>query len=300
MESKTHSGYRKRMYQDACSHGALFDIREPQPSNWYPQLSNDLHISLMFDNKKDAVKILNCLAEYNIGAASLFRGKLEVNKEVVELNVDQEGVFVLFEDYVHADNNSPSNTSCSVKSPTEFLAVDDPVQEMRSLEKVNEMPAGDTLFKCHIAPQGFFPDYAKDKDNIIFGSHLFHIYFDGDGKRKPTGSNIDWGKRPRFKMAFESSDLACKHQYGIAYHKICVRIIFEDPRMAREMEGRWREGAQTVGDLEFRSHFYTTNVENCKKYIRLKKRRPKCVGMCSKQRKNLKQRKKLNQRKNCE
>jgi hypothetical protein len=38
------------------------------------------------------------------------------------------------------------------------------------------------------------------------------------------------------------------------------------------MEGHWHEGTEAVGDLQFRSYFYSTNVENCKKYVALKKR----------------------------
>ena len=40
---------------------------------------------------------------------------------------------------------------------------------------------GDLVYKCHIDPQAFFEEFNGDKDNLIFGSHLFHTYFDGDG-----------------------------------------------------------------------------------------------------------------------
>jgi uncharacterized protein (DUF1330 family) len=272
VDSKSHSGYRKRIYQDACRHGAMYDIRGPNPSIWYPEGSSDLQISLMFASKERAHIFLNCLIEYNVGTATLLRGKLDVSKEVVQLDCNQEGVFVHRDDYKFEDSDSPSNTFVDInKSPTEIPITFDPLQEMRSLENINQTDPGDTLYKCYIAPQAFYPDFVKDKDNIILGSHLFHTYFNGDGNRRPTGANLDWGRPPRFKIEFDAVDSNIMYA-GTRYHKIYVFLTFLQPDMARALERRLREGTQAIGDLQFRSFFYTTNVENCVNYIALKKR----------------------------
>ena len=47
-------------------------------------------------------------------------------------------------------------------------------------------------------------------------------------------------------------------------------MTFQDPQMARIMDGKWRDGTESIGDLKFRSYFYTTNVDNVRKYIDLK------------------------------
>ena len=44
------------------------------------------------------------------------------------------------------------------------------------------------------------------------------------------------------------------------------------PMYVYGIDGHWREGTQAVGELQFRSFFYATNVENCQKYISLKKK----------------------------
>ena len=78
-----------------------------------------------------------------------------------------------------------------------------------------------------------------------------------------------WGRPPRFKIEYESTgpSLMCQ---GMTYFMIRVLLTFNDPAMARAMEGRWREGTTAHGDLRFRSYFYTRNVEDCKKYLALK------------------------------
>lgn len=269
VDSKPHSGYRKRIYQDAIRHSALYDIRGPHPSIWYPEASSDLQIALMFGNESNAHQFINCLLEYNCGDLSLLKGKIETSTIVEELLVDQKGIYVHRDDYKFQDSDSPSNTYDDVRSPTEVEYTYDPLQEMRSLENLKLISPGDLLYKCHIAPQAFYKEYAKDLNNILYGSHLFHIYFDGDGKRKPADADLDWGIPPRLKLNFESVGEEVLYQ-GTRYVQIYVLITFLDPAMARAMEGRWREGTETVGALQFRSFFYTSNIENCINFLKIK------------------------------
>ena len=139
-------------------------------------------------------------------------------------------------------SDSPSNTRDDVKSPTEITIL---FQQMRSLENLSLLPPGDTLFKCHIAPRAFYIDYEKD---IILGCHLFHLYFDGDGKRRPPGSSLDWGITPRFQIQFHQAGNNLLYQ-GARYYQVFVNC------MAGAMEGRWREETQAIGDLTFRTFF---------------------------------------------
>jgi hypothetical protein len=258
------------MYREACLYGAMYDVRILHPSIWYPEGSNNLHIALMFDEKREANKFMNCLINYNIGSVSLLKGRLNICRDIEEVNVDTEGSYVHSDDYKFEDSDSPSNTWDDVKSPTEIEVTQDPLLQMRSLENLNLMPPGDTLYKCRIAPEAFFPEYKKDGDNILFGSNLFHKYFDGDGKRKPNGADFDWGTKPKFKLEFDSQGPE-QIYLGTRYFLIRVLVTFQDPIMARVMEGRWREGTESIGDLQFRSFFYTSNLENCIKFIAIKK-----------------------------
>ena len=258
------------MYRNTSLYGAMYDVRILHPSIWYPEGSNDLHMAMMFDLKKNATVFMNCLITYNTGSLSLLHGRLNICRVVEEVNVDMEGVYVFWDDYKFEEDDSPSNTWDNVKSPTEIVVTQDPVLQMRYIENLNLIPPGDTLFKFHIAPQAFSPEYKKDVNNILFGSHLFHTYFDGDGKRKPAGANIGWRIEPRFKLEFDSTGPEIMY-LGTRYLEIRVLITFQNPIMARVMEGRWREGTLSIGDLQFHSFFYTLNPESCIKYIAIEK-----------------------------
>jgi hypothetical protein len=176
LDSKSHSGYRKRIYQDAALHGALYDVRSPDCSIWYPEESCDLKISLMFETQRDANIFLDCLISYNIGN-TLMKGRLQINKVLAVIHSDVEGRYVHSDEYVFDDSDSPENTWDDIMSPSEVSISNDPSQQLRSLENLSLIPIGDTLYKCHIAPRNFYPEYKSDKDSIILGEHLFHTYF---------------------------------------------------------------------------------------------------------------------------
>jgi hypothetical protein len=202
------------------------------------------------------------------------KGRLQVDKTVVPIESAVKGSYVHSDEYVFEDSDSPANTCDDIKSASEIPFTGDPVQSLRSLEDLSQLPKGDTIYRCHIAPDAFYKQYSKDPDNIIYGSHLFHHYFDGDGKRRPPEKHLDWGTPPRFKIEYEST--GPDHMYqGVRYYRIYVKLTFQDPEMARALEGRLREGT-TVGregedrDLCFHTFFYTTNVDNCKLYLTLK------------------------------
>ena len=82
---------------------------------------------------------------------------------------------------------------------------------------------------------------------------------------------MDWGIPPRFKIQFHEIGNNLLYQ-GTRYYQVFVYCEFQDPSMARAMEGRWREETQVIGDLTFRTFFYTTNIENCKKYLAIKQK----------------------------
>jgi hypothetical protein len=270
-EGRKHSGYRKRIYQDASLFGALYDVRNRDHSIWYPEGSDDLHISLMFENSKDAHKFINNLINYNLGITVL-KGRVSASKQDLPIEIESNVpvLYVHTDEYVFEASDSPANTWDDIKSTSEVpFVVGDPIQERRSLENLALIPKGDVLYKCHIAPQAFYPDAKNKTNNIIFGSHLFHHYFDGDGKRRPDGADVSWGTPPQLKIEYFAT--GPDHLYeGVRYYMIRVVLTFNDPEIARIMEGRWREGTTVINDFQFLGYFFTTNVEECKSYLDFK------------------------------
>lgn len=222
----------------------------------------------MFRSDENASRFWNCLAMYNT-SDNLLKKHVRLSPEIEHMTCDQRGRFVRVSDYQFADTESPASTHEDVRSATEVTNTWSPLHEMRSLENIRKVPAGDTLYQCHIAPQAFYEQFKNDPDNTIFGEHLFHTYFDGDGKRRPSGASLDWGRPPRFKMEFESVGPELQYN-GTRYFRINVVMYFPDPNMAKEMEWRWREGTffENWGDgQKVHSFFYATNAEKCRQYI---------------------------------
>ena len=59
---------------------------------------------------------------------------------------------------------------------------------------------------------------------------------------------------------------------GVRYHQVIVNIMFRDVEEANSMRGLWKEGTEDIGDIGFRTSFFTTNVVKAKKYLEIKRR----------------------------
>ena len=64
INSKSCSGCRRLIFDDGQRTRACYDFRNPGHSIWYPDESNDLHISLLFKKGGDALNFIGQLANY--------------------------------------------------------------------------------------------------------------------------------------------------------------------------------------------------------------------------------------------
>lgn len=263
-----HSGYRKRIYEDAQQYCACYDVRDPSCSIWYPDDSKDLHIKLLFPSEEKAHNFIGCLVNYNEGH-TLLKGFIEVQKNIGEFSSEIKAPYIFKDEYVFEASESPENTREGILSTSEVSIASNPVYQMRSVEDLSKFIRHEKAEKCHIAPLAFFPQYDNDPDNFIYESHLFHKFFDGDGKRRPDHAHITWGDSPKLMLQYDATGSYHIFQ-GVRYHMIFVLIIFEEAEVARGMAGRWREGTTVVDDLTFRSFFYTTNVDRAIQYLAIK------------------------------
>jgi len=268
--SMDHSGYRKRIYEDAQIYRACYNCRSHDHSIWYPDGSKDLHITLLFSTKEQAHDFLGCLINYN-KSHTLLKERIEVHKHLEKIDSAVEAEYVFKDEYVFDESDSPANTRDDISSVTEVAVTSNPIYQLRSLEDLSKLAKFETAYRCHIAPKAFFKEHKSDPDNILYGSHLFHNYFDGDGKRRPAYAHPSWGVPPRLKIQYDETGPDHMFQ-GVRYHLIQVVVTFDDPEVARAMDGRWREGSSVIDDLSFRTHFYTTNVANAIRYLSLKQK----------------------------
>jgi len=267
-DGKKYSGYRKRVFEYASSCHAMYNEPAAQ-SIWYPTGSSDLHVSLRFKLEENAVSFIGRLSEMK--CHSVLNDNIEINELPETLLLVQPASYVFPHHYRKVDSTSPANSRADTLSRTSEVTNDsEPDKAFRSVEDLTKLAKGDVVYKCHIAPQAFFEEFKGDKDNLIFGSHLFHTYFDGDGKRRPKGKPATWGRSP--ELWIETLSTGGREMFGGSnYFRINVRIHFRDPEMAKAMQWCFRSGTATEGDTCFTTYFYSSNAANTVKYLGLKK-----------------------------
>jgi hypothetical protein len=260
------------MFDDCQRSRACYDFRNPGHSIWYTDESNDLHISLLFKKEGDALNFIGQLANYQV--YQRFRFGLTFVREPVSISMSAQQMaqlqHILITDYKQDDSNSPENSHYD-SNQTEVTSNDgfNPDKRLRSLEDLSRLAHLEPIFRCHIAPRAHYPDYKCNADNIIFGSSLFHAYFDGDGKNPPPEANIDWGTAPNLLVEFVETGNELQSA-GKTYVKIFVKVIFRDPLCAKAMDTKWREGYTVESELVTCTHFYAQNVDTVKACLRRK------------------------------
>lgn len=270
--ARVKTGFRYLIYQDAVDSHACHDFRiEGASSIYYRDGDDNLHFSLLFKNEGDAHTFQNKLLSH--ANHPFKRMTIAFNKVHDVLDSEQVAKYVFSDDYQKSDSNSPENSVRDTFSVSELPNVDDPVRSLRTLENLSLLPRKDVVYQCHIAPKAFYKGKCStDPNNILFESHLFHIYFDGDGKRRPKGSNLDWGRSPELWLEYDGHTPNASVLSGVSYHEVFVLITFRDSDVADSMRGKWKTGTEEVGDNGFRSSFFTTDVASVQRYLQYKKR----------------------------
>ena len=265
-----HSGYRKRIFQDAQDCQGFYDFRNNGMSIYYDEGSKDLKIRILFKLESNALVFLGRLAGYKVGGQ--FHNKCNIpfdeSIEVFESGESSKAIFVTH--YLKSDSTSPDNSRADTISSTEITNAGSPEHALMSLENLSKLPKGDCVYRCHIAPQAYFKEYKDDSSNVIYGSHLFHRYFDGDSQRLPEGNtNPCWGTAPQ--LAIEFIEGGEKKMFsGVVYFQIHVFIRFRDPEIARAMDSSWREGFETPDELTVKSYYYGQDVDKARQFLEIK------------------------------
>lgn len=269
---KRRSGFRGRIYHDAAIHCGLYDIRSPGQTIWYPEGSEDLHLSIMFASLQECQKFITCLSDYSLSAISIMRGLVQIENDVIEIQTDGTGKFIRSYDYNAQDNpDSPSVTLEGSLSQYQTLYTHEPIQDLRTFENLSMVPPGDIIYKCHIAPQAYYEQFADNIDNIVHASHLFHEYFDGDGRRKPPNADPTWGRAPKCLVRFDVAAMNDPVVHaGMNFYRVFVLIEFFDSAMAKWMEHQFREGSEWLDERTVRTFCHVTDPVAAEMFFSLK------------------------------
>jgi hypothetical protein len=76
----------------------------------------------------------------------------------------------------------------------------------------------------------------------------------------PPEADVDWGVASHLLVEFDSAGDELQSE-GKTYVKIFVKVIFRDPRCAKAMDKKWREGCTVESDLVTCTHFYAQDVD---------------------------------------
>jgi hypothetical protein len=192
--------------------------------------------------------------------------------ELTVINIQNRNAcrFVFITHYDPTTSSSPANSQDNSIHLSEVKSnSDDPEKGLRTVEDLSQLKFKEPLYKCHIAPQAYYEEYINDPNNILFGSNLFHGYFDGDGKRPIAGTHPEWGRPQELSLKF--IEMGPTQSFDRQrYTKIIVHVIFREIEAARAMDGRWRDGSENVDELTVRTYFYTQDVKATVKYLDIK------------------------------
>jgi hypothetical protein len=247
-----------------CYHG-----QHPDESIWYPEDSDDLAISLMFKSEENALGFIGQMA--NFRAYNRFREGIEFDREpaTIRLSSGETERHIWLTDCNSTESTSPDSSYADTIMSDVTSDDTDAVKSLRSLEDLSRLAYRETINKCYIAGKKPYPAFNTDPNNIIFGSHLFHDYFDGDGKRPPPGANVDWGTAPELAVIFVAATPGTLVN-GEQYSKIEVDVVFRNGEVAAAMASKWRNGSKVESELRVNSYFYSRDAGAAEKYLKIK------------------------------
>jgi hypothetical protein len=143
---------------------------------------------------------------------------------------------------VFDESDSPANTRDDITSISEVAIT---IYQLRSLEDLSKLAKFESAYRCHIAPQAFYKEHKSDvcQTTSCMGPTCSTS---SDGKRRPAYASLSWGVLPRLKIQYDKTG-------PVRYHLIHFVVTFDDPEVARAMDGRWREGSSVIDDPSFRT-----------------------------------------------
>jgi hypothetical protein len=267
--SQKYSGHRRVIYTTAQTCCAVYDVENQDQSIWYPPSSEDLCISLMFKSEEHAITFLGQMSLYKEGGKFRDNVNFEEEPTVRQFPIDTQVKHVYTIHYNPDDSASPANSRDDSICSSEVTNAGDPVKQLRSLEDLSKIAYKETIYRCHIAAKAHYGEYEHCPDNLLFESHLYHGYFDGDGKKPPPGSAPSWGRPPELRLECVSvGDV--RYFQGTQFQQVRVKVTFRDPAVARAMDPWWRDGSSFVDELSMLTHFYTVDVEAAKLFLKIK------------------------------
>ncbi len=178
-DSKSSKGYRATIYKCAQDCKAYYGLDGRNKSIYYEDGSNDLTIRLLFATIESGRDFQNSLSNFCFQHPSFSR-KLSFEEILVPVTFEGVSNPVFYQHYRNEDSDSPPflslNDILSSHSESVLSNNGDPERALQSLEDLTKMPHV-KCYKCHLISSQV-KEHSHNPDNCIYGSWLFHQYFD--------------------------------------------------------------------------------------------------------------------------
>eukprot|EP01028_Stygiella_incarcerata_P008429 TRINITY_DN365_c2_g1_i8.p1 TRINITY_DN365_c2_g1~~TRINITY_DN365_c2_g1_i8.p1 ORF type:complete len:406 (+),score=112.45 TRINITY_DN365_c2_g1_i8:105-1322(+) len=261
--SKTKKGIRCGMYYRASvNHGFYYGTKEK--TFWYEEGSDDLNICVLFNEKRDAMSFQSELETLclNHGFLGLGREDVKVERAIEEIELDEQPVRIMFNDYDGSETDSPLQDLRDFQGSVSSLSLeggvswDDPKLLYMGLERP-ELFETSRSYKIHIKPKSSFPKLKNDENNILYGSWTpFYQFYDGMNV-------VD--EIPTMIIEFEKD---CGIEYmessSEKRHRVNVVIKFRGKGYEKDMAPRLKNGSEKIDELTWRSFLFVSDVETIK------------------------------------
>jgi hypothetical protein len=222
----------------------------------------------LFDDIKDAFAFQTALGKFRYEHPSL-GSKINVDEPVLSVQLSARSTRVFYTHYISADNKeSPEISLADIKhvlsSDRESVPYD-PLKELQSLENISIFP-GTKYYWCHLLSRKV-TEHRKDENNCIWGSWIFHQYFDA--------LNVEDIGVPLIAVKYISTsevpeDLPVNGTY-VTRRKVTVEVEFFNSetgkKAALSFQIVMKSGTEKIDELRFRSFLYPKDPVKFKSFL---------------------------------
>lgn len=255
-------GIRAAVYRNAEEHLACYSLNHSR-SIWYNEGSEDLQITLLFDNKDSARRFRTFLDHWYLNNPMAIKsGDVLVGNEIATVHIpsSQNLRDVRLTDYVTEMSDSPVQSflefmtlPSSVSSTVSVVSdMDDPLYKYQCLERPQEfVETGTKPYRCHLKPKARFAKLANEFNNQLAGTWLFHQWLDGLHTCVDDDNDIPiLAIRP---VTDSIRDTFLPGPPPTTRSRVDIIIEFRESSKAKYFEGRLKEGSKRIEDKKLQT-----------------------------------------------
>jgi hypothetical protein len=274
IDAKDFIGIRAAVYKAAVNHNACYSPNRSK-SIWYDDQSADLHISLLFDVKQNALSFRTYLEMWHLNNPLVVKPgvfSIEENVEVITVESDELS-WVLWSDYVSGDSDSPLQSledfpasHASLDSALTAISASDPLAQFQSIES-KESFTFLKPYKCHIKDKAKCSEVLKDNpSNFITASSTFHRYFDGMQTVDPITA------QPCLPLvAIRPLEVTSEEYVGelpIKRQKLEIEMQFRSEDVANTIS--FKDGSGKISNVVWKSFIHVEDGKKCQDCLKWK------------------------------